>query len=556
MKKKILFTVLALFVFLSVTSKVNASVAAKAIESEAAVMVGKTDKLYAITDTPFASYSKINFSVDGSETDTIVGKSSMNKIILSVSPEFGTSVFGLTPDKVLGDYWFTAYCLDGSLSYPNFSLYNYNPKLYLSLNNESIPATKKIATLAALGMYNNSEFHNALNSVIGYKYMDLSGTGSPDDKYIDYTFEDGTLTTAEGAEAKAQELLGKFITGEKITVVVKSLTFRPFDGDDVTKTIADLTGDASKTTYTLTFDAKDVFYDLYTSTALTADKYDHALWIIEHTYPSLSLKDALTAAGANYDLLLQEIKALETGKTDEEIAALAEEYVYATIQYAIWKANGLDFEGKKLGDSIKTEGQTQLNTLYKYLIQDRSEYSGYSERSYTKSLTFDKSAEKVEDKKDYYLYGPYTINDSDGTNKMMSVSDINVEITNSDKTGISIVDESGKVLTSVASGQAFYIKCTKAGKIANVSLKYSATGQGFVRSETNKGKVYYANFPFAQNLLTGGKIETITAEGNEELIYNPKTGVENIAVIFVITLVAFSLGYLVLSYKNQPMSLN
>ena len=33
----------------------------------------------------------------------------------------------------------------------------------------------------------------------------------------------------------------------------------------------------------------------------------------------------------------------------------------------------------------------------------------------------------------------------------------------------------------------------------------------------------------------------------------PATGVENVAILLVITLVSFSIGYLVLGYKNKPV---
>ena len=46
-----------------------------------------------------------------------------------------------------------------------------------------------------------------------------------------------------------------------------------------------------------------------------------------------------------------------------------ENYIYSTVQYAIWNANGgVDANGNKLGDTLK--GSTQLNTLYQYLIKE------------------------------------------------------------------------------------------------------------------------------------------------------------------------------------------
>ena len=73
---------------------------------------------------------------------------------------------------------------------------------------------------------------------------------------------------------------------------------------------------------------------------------------------------------------------------------------------------------------------------------------------------------------------------------------------------------------------------------------------------TNRGKVYSPIFVNAQNVMVGGKIKSITVEKDFDLVYNPKTGVENIAVLLMVTLVAFSLGYLVLSYRAKPVGLN
>jgi hypothetical protein len=40
-----------------------------------------------------------------------------------------------------------------------------------------------------------------------------------------------------------------------------------------------------------------------------------------------------------------------------------------------------------------------------------------------------------------------------------------------------------------------------------------------------------------------------------ELLVNAKTGVENVAILLMVTLVAFTLAYLLLSYKQKSIQL-
>ena len=56
--------------------------------------------------------------------------------------------------------------------------------------------------------------------------------------------------------------------------------------------------------------------------------------------------------------------------------------------------------------------------------------------------------------------------------------------------------------------------------------------------------------------MSGGKVTSETIQGEFKVITNAKTGVENVAMLLMVTLVAFTLGYLVLSYKNKPIQLS
>ena len=125
----------------------------------------------------------------------------------------------------------------------------------------------------------------------------------------------------------------------------------------------------------------NIIYDKYVASDASKDvasKYENALWILEHSYPTLDLNETLNAAGVDKDLLKTQIKELQKkasnvtpaenytqafnsgalenyGKlgltpfaadqtkanaTDAELNELLENYVYSTVQYAIWKVNG------------------------------------------------------------------------------------------------------------------------------------------------------------------------------------------------------------------------
>ncbi|UKI58524.1 MAG: hypothetical protein L6V81_03785 [Clostridium sp.] len=57
-------------------------------------------------------------------------------------------------------------------------------------------------------------------------------------------------------------------------------------------------------------------------------------------------------------------------------------------------------------------------------------------------------------------------------------------------------------------------------------------------------------YPFFQNIVVGGKVNKTNVVGTIKLEYNPNTGVTNVALLFVVTMIAFGVGYLVLNYKK------
>lgn len=519
MKKKLflsLFVVFAcLFTFIGGVNATTAK-APSAIPDE-------NDTLYAILDDQF-DFSKISFKSATEGGENIVGHNYMKKIMLTANPV----LTGTTKTEKLGESWFTVYCLDGQLKFPMYSITNFT---FTNGMSDEI----KLQAFIMFSLFNNIELNEVFKTVSGYTI----------DPSITYTLNEGTVADA----------LAKLTAGQEVSLKIQKIDYTNTEMQTKTITAADLSKTAGTTDYDLTLTPANLLFDKYTAKKMSGNDYNHALWIIEHSYPTLDIATSLSLAGANHDNLVTEIKTLHNGEThtDEEWEALVENYVYSTVQYAIWKVNGgIDLDGAKLGNSLV--GSTQLNLLYTYLIIDRSEYTNYSSLQFTNTLALNQPAagkEIKEETKDYYLYGPYSVKAD-----LISVGDINIAVGNTDKTGISIVDEDGNVITKVSAGQKFFVKCTKSSKTANVTINLTTNNALTFYPSSNRGRIYYAHYPLTQNVVSGGKIVNVDIEKSFDLVYNPKTGVENIAIIFVVTLIAFSLGYLAISYKNKPVELN
>ena len=131
-----------------------------------------------------------------------------------------------------------------------------------------------------------------------------------------------------------------------------------------------------------------------------------------------------------------------------------------------------------------------------------------------------------------------------------------LSVTNADKTGIKLVNEDGDEITTLEKGGTFYIECLKSAKISNVTVSIKLEDASVFDPLTNRGRVYNPVFRLEQNVLSGGKIVNKNLETTIELVANPKTGVENVALLLMVTLVAFTLAYLLLSYKQKPIQLS
>lgn len=535
MKKNILKSLTAFFAIILFTFSVNALT--KPTDDMAKVPSKIPDpgaKLYAAVQKPF-DFSKIKFA--GASSD-VAGYTSMRKIVLTDEYEFITESSGGETGIGVGSDWFSAYCLDGRLKYPENGL-------YFALENGVTNYQKLLDTMVYQALVNqmnsSSAMYNLFKTKRDYKYASTV-----------------TYTTPGYADA---EKAFKSMDDKPLEVEISNVILVDKNSNPITvsaeqlNTAAGKTGDTFKLTLDNTRANNNVFFDIYTTTAMDNTlNYNRALWLIEHSYPSLNLKDSLTIAGASYDKLVTELKALDSSVTDANAEKYVENYVYSTVQYAIWKINdGVDMDGNTLGNTLK--GSEELNKLYGYLIQDKgaSFYANYGKNTFSEQLSITKPESKkevFEQTNDIYKYGPYKVQGD-----FIETGKIYLTVKDADKNGVKLVNKNGDSITEVTSGDEFYVVTNKKSKIANVTIQASAPeAKKFVPSG-NRGRVYYANSAFGQNVITGGKIEITTANQDFELLFNPSTGVENVGMLFIVTMVAFGIGYFVLTRKNQPVEL-
>lgn len=348
--------------------------------------------------------------------------------------------------------------------------------------------------------------------------------------------------------------ISDFTAGKEVTVELKKVTYNQgyyVTGSEMNNAV----GKGSGEYYTYSFKKSDVMYINYSVTPFenTYD-YNHALWILEHSYPTLNVNDALNEAGADITSLKTEIGALHSGESID-IDKTIEDYVFVVVQFSIWKATGATVDGVKIGNSLTgTNGVElkELNKLYQYLNQDREIYNNYGSLTYANTIEFVKpaSGKEIYSKDNGIIkYGPYAIDA-----KVVSTANITLEVTDSYKDKVKIVDKLGNEITKFENGLEFYISVPKNEKISEVNLKATADNALVFEPAEDRGKIYYSKYPFFQNIVVGGKVNTTNVVGTIKLEYNPNTGVTNVALLFVVTMIAFGVGYLVLNYKNKPVT--
>ena len=501
--KKRLFLCLTMLLVLTCTliGRVNATTEAKVPSRVPTV----EDDLRAVLDEEFTT-NKIHFGEAGDHT--------VKKILLTTTPDY-------TGTDIKGENWFSAYCLDSELKYPQFSIENYMvayDSIVGELDGKS-EAQRKVELLLIFAIANRADgnLKEALKEIKEFDYgpQSITYVGTPD-------FED---------------LLTKIEANQTVEIQVKKIEYIKSMQEPTPVDV--LKGNQT----TISINKNDLILDKYSVTGLEEKKYEHALWILEHSYPTLSLEKSLAVAGANPQTAMAELDIAEMSSLDD--------YVYMTVQYAIWKVTkGTAQGGKAIGNTL--EGSAELNKLFQYLIKDRPEHDGYLD--YVYGSTFDMVnppvSNEVKEEGEYYLYGPYSVN-----HNLADLEKIKLSLTTAVE-GASIVDENGNAITEMNPNGKFYIKCLKDKKITNVQVKLEAVDATTFAGEDQRGRIYFAYYPATQNVVSGGILHRPEVTKEITINFNPKTGNESLAAIFVMMLIGCSLAFVGISYKEKPIGLN
>ncbi len=556
MKKRILITIIFLGVFFTFVFGVKALERAKAPTEIPAVgtkMYASTDTLDAVNDA--FNYSAISFK---SGSNTVAGSAYMEKIKLSTN----YNITETTPPSIeLSDNWFTAYCLDPSLYYPRNGLSaTYNIGSVLS-NAGSGDIDKSVLDQAVLaGLLNrgiNRNIYNLFKRLLGGTELTVSYELPEGYNASDANVYKTILTNI----LDGQELSFKI---NSISSVVNSETVT-ITGEEI-RSVEILEGGGSPDPtatdpYYITLSNADIHFDIYKAANMENNAANnHMLWIIEHSYPTIDLDRLYADAGVIASNLRTEVLGLP-GNTELSDDDKIENYVYSTIQYAIWHVLGIEIHGKTIGDTLVSTDSAnaskvvELNKLYQYLIVDRSEYATYGDSSKTFGNTLTivaPSGKAIKEESDSTIkYGPYKV-----TSDMVTAGNISLSVKDNVK-GVKIVNAANNEITSIKENEDFYILVDKKTKIASdrVYIVAKTTEGKTFEPSSNRGRVYYSSNPLTQNVASGGKIKSVEAENSIKIDVNVHTGILNIASLFIMTLIVFSIGYLLLNYKNKQVEL-
>lgn len=519
---KILFLISLLFTY-SIVVKAEKAKAPTTIPSDNSIIYATTDKT---TNYDGFDFSNISFK-NGS--DTLIGKTNLYKIKLSDS-----YVDSGSATKKLSDSWFTAYCLNPNLKNPINGI--------ARRINESTSEMNKLkfdsAVLAVL--------YNSINSSEMYELFDkLNQYSMETENAVEYTIPQ----EYNSSSTPYKDMLDSILEGNEIKI--KFIKYTRTDGvNDITLTASEInevlgtTGDE----YELTLN-DNIFFDQYKTINLGSNtNYNRILWIIEHSYPTLSLEELYADAGVNKNTLESQLLSLSGNEslTDEE---KIDGYIYSIVQYAIWNVLDIKIDGQVIGDELV--GSTELNKIYKYLITDNGNYDSYATMTFNSKLLINKPSsvnEIVEETNDTIKYGPYSLKSD-----TLSSGTINLSL-NSTK-GVKIINESNEEITTVNENEKFYIYVNKKKVSESIILTLSMADAYIFEPQTNRGKVYYSSNPLTQNVISGGIVKKVSSQETLEILVNPKTGINNVAILFIVTLSLFSIIYLLIIKIYKPIKL-
>ena len=588
---------------------VGSDLAAKA----PSIIPGNNAEVYS-TSTDLFDFSKIVFNA--ASGGTIAGPSDLKKIIIGqlAKNEITNNASVNKGINTLFTNWFTAYCLDYNKKYPLTGLFS-SDGLYSEVTNigrgyaqavnndgtfnDSHDWTALDAAIVLASLANDPNLTpviNELDSHFNHKLADINIVRDPSVGSAVRLYADGDITDfykyLMGQSGGSLIDVGIEYVGFQILEDVKDLFFVASTDASVIEDIVSNYGYASASDfdvkllpgtlnhngnyyYALNLNTlKDLAFTKFKTTIDTSsiNNYPHVLWIVENSYPTLTLDEALANAGVNRTTLQAQIRALYGLSASADITTYEENVVYGIVQHAIWQVIGDTFkDGKKLGTSLAvsesggecTGNLCELNKLYTYLVNANVPSTYANGEAFNNKINInypDEGKELVETTDSSFIYGPFKasytalvtpIDSSTSQEKAMTIT-----ITNTDSTPIKILDGDKRVITSVIKDQQFYISVDKNANVGTVTAKLTLDGVTSFDGSANRGRIYNPVTGLVQNALSGGITTPVDLEGNLSLAVNPKTGVQNIALLLMVTLAAFTLGYLVLSYKQKPTVLN
>ena len=239
--------------------------------------------------------------------------------------------------------------------------------------------------------------------------------------------------------------------------------------------------------------------------------YDKMLWVVEHSYPAISMDAMMHDAGADYDRLYTEIAASQGGLSSAELDELVETIVYATIQEAIWHhqpAKVNDDPERYIGAQL-IQGHQDTKLLYAYLTRERDEYDGYRNKVFGTNIAIEHPADLTPVQNGAgYIYGPFSV-----SSDMLSAGTIEMSV-DADGVNAGVTDSDGTVLGVVRAGQEFFVR-TDARPDAALALK-ARTNNALTLTRSDRGRMYvHAEAEQAAELQpvgTGGTPDRISAD--------------------------------------------
>ena len=601
MKKKLFLGILGLFVFTVCLVRVNAANRIMNVEWELPAVAPSSQpdssKTYYGTVTNIFDFSNVVFSdINGND---LPGKINLDKIIIGENKNITSNPTGtITKDNlnsILNNY-FTAYCLNESRKYPEYGLFNLSEYYQGIIHNgtaadggydESSSDPSQLALAIVLANIMNDDKFKPLIDDMATQFGNLAWV-NPVNPASGLATELVIPNAGEtGHENENMDNYFHYIMGDSgyssFTVGFRFVGFEEWDSNlNVVKTVyyvadqntydeftSNFAGDSSvvvryimgrATTeeyVPITGTLASLALQRYTFTRSVDAKYTHALWIVENSYPTLSLDMALSKAGVNIDTYKAQVKSLYS-LADANVDKYTEMVTYGIIQYAIWNVIGETVDDVKLGNSIKGEERSELNKLYQYLINSSNVPNGYANPSvFSDKLTVTapaKGKELATKDANYDYYGPfkasyYAINEQG--------SKIQYTIENNENKNIKIVDATHNELTELENKQEFYIQVSNKVELKNVKVNLSISGITTFSPSTNRAVIFNPIAAISQNVLIGGKTSTmsLTAKIDMSVVNNPKTGIQNVALLLLVTLVAFTLGYVVLTFRQKSIQI-